>query len=111
MQVVGCPRRIGGCLKDRPRVMLEDGEPAIDIAGMIGFWFEFGRDPEIGAEECTAEFGNEFFPGAFGAIPGVAGEVSIKATLLRGPMRHLVAEDGDIGGFIPEYDRADLRNR
>ena len=54
------------------------------------------------AERAAAEFGNEFFAGAFAPVFCIAAEIAIKPSRCSGPVRHLVTKDGDIGGIVPE---------
>lgn len=41
---------------------------------MIRAKFRLGNGTKLGAEEATAELGNEFFPGAFAAVLGISGK-------------------------------------
>jgi len=65
---IGCPlelvqvrhRALGmGCgLHDRPLVILQDLNPAADIAGVVGSGFQ-GK-AKVGCEKCRAQLGNQF---------------------------------------------------
>jgi hypothetical protein len=67
---------------------------------MIRSRLEFGRDPEIRAEEAAPEFGNQLFARAFATILAVTAEIAIDAVSGSGPMHGLMRSDGDIGGRV-----------
>ena len=76
---------------------------------MVRSRFEFGRDPEIRAEETAPEFGNQLFACAFAPIPAVTAEIAIDAVSGSGPVHGLMGSDGDIGGGIAKaLDRRHL---
>jgi len=49
-------RRLGGGGEDRAVVGLQDCQPVVDVLGVIDPGFR--RDPEFGAQERGAEFGD-----------------------------------------------------
>nr|KZB00565.1 hypothetical protein A4A59_02310 [Rhizobium leguminosarum] len=102
MQVVDGALRICCRREDGALVVAQNLQPAIEIACVVGARFELWDDAEIGAEKRAAEFGNELFPSAFAPVFRVAAEIAIKSSRCGGPVRDLVAEDGDIGGIVPE---------
>ena len=53
---------------------------------MIRARLQLRRDAEIGAEEATAEFGDQFFAGALAAILAVAAEIAADAMRRRRPV-------------------------
>lgn len=102
MEIVGGALRTSGRLKNRPLVLAQHIQPAIDIARAVGPRLEFRDDTQIGAEEGAAEFGSELFAGTLGTISVIPGQVAVKPARRSGAVRHLVAEDSDIGGVTPE---------
>lgn len=56
VQVVGSALRMGSGGEDGALVVLQDGKPVADIGGVIGTILK--RQPEIGAKERRAQFGD-----------------------------------------------------
>jgi len=61
MKEVSGTLRMGSGGEDRPLVVFQDFEPALDIGGMIAAGF--GRQAQIGAKERCAKFGDKLFLG------------------------------------------------
>ena len=78
--------RVRRRLEDGPVVVGENLDPGVDIARMVGARLQFGRDAEIGAEETTAEFGDEFFARALGLVFVIAAEIAVEPMRRRRPM-------------------------
>ncbi len=56
--VIRDPLRIGRGMEDLALVLLENVEPAANVACMIG---NIGRQSDLGADEQARKFGSEFF--------------------------------------------------
>ncbi|KZX96629.1 hypothetical protein A3722_22840 [Sulfitobacter sp. HI0027] len=59
-------------------------QPAADIGGVVFASFE--RQPEISAEERSAQLGHEFFAGIAFVTEKLAAEVAVEAALVPRPM-------------------------
>ena len=89
MQVV--ERALGMCCRreDGTLVVAQNLQPAIEIACVVGAWFELWDDAEIGAEKRAAEFGNQFLAGTIAPVFGVAAEIAIKPLRCAGPVNFM----------------------
>ena len=79
MQVTDSALRMGRRLEDGPFVIGQHFQPGLQIGRVIGAGFELGRNPEIGAEEATAEFRDQLFTSPLRPVLGIAAEVTIDA--------------------------------
>ncbi|EPE93896.1 hypothetical protein RGCCGE502_33941 (plasmid) [Rhizobium grahamii CCGE 502] len=61
MQESHGPLRMRSRLEDRPSVVGQDLEPGIEVGCVVGAGLELGNNPQIGAQEATAELGDQFF--------------------------------------------------
>jgi hypothetical protein len=62
-----------GCgLHNGAGVVLQDLNPAWEIAGMVGAWFN--RQTKIGGKKGSAKFGNQFLAGVTFIAPFFASE-------------------------------------
>ena len=87
-------------LEDRPLVVGQHLQPRLQIGRMIRPRLELRRDAEIGAEEATAELGDQFFARAFGPVLRVAERSRPTRCSARRPVRRLMAERRHIAGRI-----------
>lgn len=87
-------------LEDCPYVSGKRRWPGLQVGGVIGTGLQLGGYTEIGAQEATAELGDQFLPRGFATIFCVAREVPAEAAFLRSPMHMLVADDGIIAGRL-----------
>lgn len=87
-------------LKDRPLVVGQLREPLLQIRSMIRPRLELRRDTEVGAEEATAKFGDEFFPRPLRPVLGIARQATSHAMFCRRLVGRLMAEDGRVSGSV-----------
>ena len=64
------------CGEDRLLVVLQHGQPVLDVAGMVGTGFQ--GDGKVGAEKRGTELGNKFFDG-IGFLAEAIGQVAVEA--------------------------------
>ena len=86
MQVIDGPLRMRCRRKDGALVVAENLEPAIEIACVVGAWFQFRDDAKIGAKKAAPKFRDQFFAGAFAPVFSIAAEVTIKPPRCSGPV-------------------------
>ena len=84
MQKISGALRMGGCGKDRPFVLLQDLQPALNIGRMIRahLWGQF----QIGTKKCCTKFGNKLLAGIAFIAPFLAPKFTIKTALVLRPM-------------------------
>jgi hypothetical protein len=75
VQIFGGALRMGGGGEDRALIVLQHVKPRRDVAGVIGA--RFGRDREVGAEECRAKLGDQLLGGIAFIAPALAGEFAL----------------------------------
>ena len=71
-EIIRGPLRVGGGLKDRPLVVLQDLEPGRNIGGVVVP--DVRGNAKVSAQERRAELGDQFFPG----IPLIANMLAPK---------------------------------
>ena len=94
--------RMGSGGEYRALVVGKDFEPRGQVARMIGAGLEFWCDAEIGAEEATAEFGDEFFARPLCPVFVIAAEIAVEPMRRRRPVGQFMAEDGGVRFRVPE---------
>jgi len=96
MQVIRCTLRMGGGAENRPLVIAQHLEPALDIGGMIGA--RLRRQGKIATKERCAQLSDEFLAGIPFIAPPLAPEFTIKTAFVLRPVRQLVRQ-GRVVGF------------
>jgi hypothetical protein len=77
MEMIGGSLRMGSGAKDGPLVVLQHGQPVRDIGRMV--LTRLQGQLKIGAQECCAQLGDEFFLGIAFIAPLLAAKVAIQA--------------------------------
>ena len=72
---------VGGGGEDRPLVLLEDFEPALDVGRVILAGLQL--QPEIGCQERAAQLGDQLFLGVAFIAPALAPEVAVQTCFAR----------------------------
>src|SRR4051812_19427906 len=76
VQIVASPLGMRRGAEDGPFVVVQNLQPACDVAGVI--LADFRGDADIGAKIGAADFGNQFFHGVAFVPPSFAPEVAIE---------------------------------
>src|ERR1019366_1166775 len=99
-------KKIGGALcvrggaENRAFVLFQDVQPVAQIGGVIVP--DFRRNPEVGAQESRAQFGNQFLGGVTVIAKTLGVQAPVKAALVAGPVRQLVQRGCVIDLGVPE---------
>ena len=91
---------MGGGGEDEAAIALQDPQPAGQVGGMVLAWREV--QPEVGAEERSAQFGDKLFPRIVLIAPAPATEVPVEAAGMRGPMDAFVSQGRVVALRVPE---------
>ena len=81
-------------------VVLQDLDPARDIAGMIRARLQ--GNAKVGGKECRAKLCTQFFAGVSFITPFLAAKAAIKTAFMAGPMHGFMAPCGVISMGIME---------
>ena len=100
MQEIRRALRMGCRAENRPLVIPQNLEPALDIGGVIGAGL--GCQGQIGAKERCAKLGDQFFAGVAFIAPFLAPEFTVKPVFVLCPVGQLMAKGGVVGLGAPE---------
>lgn len=95
MQIIGGTLGMGGGGEDRPFVVLQDLQPALNIGGMV--FARLGGQGEVSTEERRAQLGDQFLAGIAFVAPAVPAKVTGKAGLMLRPVGEFMRQGRIIG--------------
>lgn len=100
MQIGNRTFGVGGGLNDGVRIVLQDLDPACQIAGMI----RAGLDGEakVGGEKSRSQFGDKLLAGIASIAPFLSAKAAVQAARMTSPMHGFVAPGGIIAMSIVE---------
>jgi hypothetical protein len=92
VQIIGRALRVAGGAEDEAGLVLQYGQPAPDIGGVIVAHLR--RDTEISRQERRAEFRNQLFARVAFVAEALAPEIPRQALLMLGPVDAFMRELG-----------------
>jgi hypothetical protein len=85
VEEIDCALGVGGGLKDRPIVILQNGQPGRDIRSMI--LTDLRRELKVCAKKRGTQLSNELLAGVAFIAPAFAAEVALNARRVFDPVR------------------------